>query len=115
MISRAPGDACSMAGIAPRDVVLVGAFPAAWIAVRGPQEHQHFLPLADNFITNFHSTRGGAEEGLHRAFQPHRLLERCARQGRIGPQLREGCREARQTVDCGTDAVHCRVHTRGQQ
>ena len=49
--------------------------------------------------------RRGPEEGLHRAFEPDRLLERVAGQRRIGAQPRQLVGKPRQAIDRGTNAV----------
>ena len=76
-------------------IVVVRPVPSPRIAVCRAQEHQHLAALQDRFFTDRHIPRRGAEERLHRAFQPHRLLERRPRQRRIGSQLRE-CRRITQ-------------------
>ena len=57
----------------------------------------------------------GAEEGLHRALEPHRFLERVARQRRILAQPRQLIGIARQAIDRGADAVDGGVEPGRQQ
>ena len=59
--------------------------------------------------------RRGAEEGLHRALEPHGLLERVARQRRIAAQPRQLIGIARQAIDGGADAVDGGVEPGRQQ
>ena len=94
-----------MAAGAAGDVVAVRIFPAPRIAVGGAEEHQHLLAFADRVAADLDLPRRGAEEGLHRALEADRLLERIARQRQIAAQPRELIGKARQAIDRGADAV----------
>src|SRR5262245_59850578 len=65
-------------GGAAGDVIAVGVLPAARIAVGGAEEHQHLLALADGVAAKLDLTRGGTEEGLHRAFEADCFFEGVA-------------------------------------
>src|SRR3979411_2700772 len=88
-----------------RDVVAIGIRPAPGIAVGGAEEHQHLLALADPAATDLDIFCLGAEEGLCRACEADRFLERIARQRWIAAQPRKFFREARQTIDGSANAV----------
>src|SRR5206468_301165 len=76
------GAEADMAGDLSGDVIAVRPLPAARVAVGRAQEHQHLLPFGDHDTAEFDIARRGAEEGLHRTFEAHRLLERVAGQRR---------------------------------
>ena len=88
-----------------RDVIAVRVLPAPRIAVGGAEEHQHLFALADPMPADLDLARRGPEEGLHRALEPDRLLERVTRQRRIGAQPRQLVGKPRQAIDRGAKAV----------
>src|SRR5882724_4949800 len=98
------------AGLAA-DVVAVGVLPAPRIAVGGAEEHQHLLALADAMAGYLDFACRSPEEGLHRAFEADRFLERVARQRRILAQPRQLVGKPRQAIDRCADAVDGRVDT----
>ena len=97
------------------DVVAVRIVPAPRIAIGGAEEHQHLLALPDRGSGEFDLARGGAEEGLHRALEPHCFLEGVAGQRRIGAQPRELVRKTRQAVHRRSNAVDGGVEARREQ
>src|SRR5712675_1641202 len=76
------------AGLA-RDVVAIRIGPSPGIAIGRAQEHQDFFARADLAAADLDILRRGAEEGLHRAFEADRFLERIARQRSIPAQSNE--------------------------
>src|SRR5919199_5527814 len=104
-----------MAGGASVDIEVVGALPAAWIAVRGAEEHQDLFALAGLDAADMDRAGRSPEEGLDGRLEPHSLLEGCAGQAGIRTQMRELLREARQAINGRAEAADRRVYARRKQ
>ncbi len=111
--ARAEAD---VAGGATRDVVAVRLVPAPadrdW-RQRGTSAPSH--PRRCVSTAELDLARGGSEEGLHRTFEAHRLLEGVAGERVIVAQPLPLVGEAGEAIDGSTDAVDGRIEAGRQQ
>ena len=97
------------------NVIVVRAVPSARVAVGGTEEHQYLFSAGHGMRADGNVARRGAKESLHGRLDPDRLLELVAGQSRVGPQLSELVRVARQAVECGAEPGDRCVHAGSQQ
>src|SRR5713101_5005573 len=101
-----------VAGRAARDVEAVRVLPTPSVSVRGGQEEQDLLALAEPRPPDLDGARRGTEERLDRRLEPEHLLERRARKRGIVPEPLPLLRMLREAEERVAQADHGGIQSR---